>query len=159
MPTPLMRGDPAPDFTMSTDNGGRVGLGDFRGSNLVLYFYPKDNTPGCTSQARDFAARADDFRQAGAHLVGVSPDPAARHDTFKAKYGLPFVLASDEDHVTSCAYGVWIEKRMYGRRFMGIERTTFLIDGEGRIARVWPKVKVAGHVEEVLDAARDLARP
>jgi peroxiredoxin Q/BCP len=142
---------------MSTDGGGEVRLADFRGSSLILYFYPKDDTPGCTTEALDFTARIDHFRQAGARIVGVSPDGAPRHDRFKAKHGLAFTLASDEDHAVALAYGVWAEKSMYGRKFMGIERSTFLIDGEGRIARVWPKVKVAGHAEEVLGAVRDLA--
>lgn len=158
MPRPPQQGDMAPDFTMSTDGGGEVRLADFRGSILILYFYPKDDTPGCTTEALDFTARIDDFRQTGARIVGVSPDGPARHDRFKAKHGLAFTLASDEDHAVALAYGVWTEKGMYGRKFMGIERSTFLIDGEGRIARVWPKVKVAGHAEDVLGAVRDLDR-
>ena len=159
MPRQPQQGDTAPDFTMSTDSDGEVSLTDFRGSGLILYFYPKDDTPGCTTEALDFTARIDDFRRAGARIVGVSPDGAARHDRFKAKHGLAFTLACDEDHAVALAYGVWAEKSMYGRKFMGIERSTFLIDGAGRIARVWPKVKVAGHAEEVLAAVRDLAGP
>jgi thioredoxin-dependent peroxiredoxin len=157
MPRPPQQGDTAPDFTMSTDGGGKVSLADFRGSSLILYFYPKDDTPGCTTEALDFTARIDDFRRAGARIVGVSPDGAARHDRFKAKHSLAFTLACDEDHAVALAYGVWTEKSMYGRKFMGIERSTFLIDGAGRIARAWPKVKVVGHAEEVLAAVRDAA--
>lgn len=156
MPSPLQPGDMAPDFTMSTDGAGDIRLADFRGDSLVLYFYPKDDTPGCTTEALDFTAHIDEFGRCGARILGVSPDSPKRHDKFKAKHGLGFTLASDEDNSTALAYGVWGEKSMYGRKFMGIERSTFLIDGQGRIARVWNKVKVAGHVAEVLDAVRRL---
>jgi peroxiredoxin Q/BCP len=158
MPSPLQQGDMALDFTMSTDGGGDVRLADFRGDSLVLYFYPKDDTPGCTTEALDFTAHIDEFERNGTRILGVSPDSPTRHDKFKAKHGLGFTLASDEDNTTALAYGVWGEKSMYGRKYMGIERSTFLIDGQGRIARVWNKVKVAGHVAEVLDAVQSLSK-
>ena len=153
---PLAAGQPAPDFDLPADGGGRVRLADFKGRPLVLYFYPKDDTPGCTKEARGFAAAAPEFAAAGVAVVGVSKDDVASHDEFKAKYGLPFALASDESGATVEAYGSWVEKSMYGRSYMGIDRSTFLIDGIGTLRRVWRKVKVPGHVEEVLAAAKDL---
>jgi peroxiredoxin Q/BCP len=152
----LTEGDAAPGFTLARDGSGRVSLDDFRGKNLILYFYPKADTSGCTKEAQGFSALKQAFAEAGAAVVGVSADPARALDKFKAKYGLDLTLASDEAHKTLEDYGVWAEKSMYGRAYMGIERTTFLIDGEGRIARVWRKVKVPGHAEEVLAAARAL---
>jgi peroxiredoxin Q/BCP len=149
-------GSAAPPFTLATDGGGQVLLDEFRGKKLVLYFYPKADTSGCTKEAQGFSALKQAFAEAGAAVVGVSADPARALCKFKAKYGLDLMLASDETHKTLEDYGVWAEKSMYGRAYMGIERTTFLIDGEGRIARVWRKVKVPGHVEEVLAAARAL---
>jgi peroxiredoxin len=146
----------APDFDMPSDGGGRVRLGDFKGRKLVLYFYPKDDTSGCTTEAKGFTEAAAAFADAGAAVVGVSRDPVASHDKFKAKYALNFTLGSDEDGVVTEAYGVWVEKSMYGRKYMGIDRSTFLIDAEGRIARAWRKVKVPGHVSEVLAAASGL---
>ena len=145
-------GDPAPDFSMPADSEGSAALRDFRGRKLVLYFYPKDDTPGCTTEAQAFRDALDDFDRAGAAILGVSPDTPARHDRFKAKHSLPFALGSDEDHSVAEAYGVWVEKRMYGRVYMGIERSTFLIDEDGRIAQVWRKVRVKGHAQAVLDA-------
>ncbi len=145
-------GDPAPDFSLPADGGGRVALQEFRGRKLVLYFYPKDDTPGCTTEAQAFRDAFDEFDRSDAVILGVSPDKPARHDRFKAKHGLPFRLGSDEDHSAAEAYGVWVEKRMYGRVHMGIERSTFLIDEEGRIAGIWRKVRVKGHVRAVLDA-------
>jgi peroxiredoxin Q/BCP len=150
-------GQKAPDFDLPTDNG-RVRLGDFRGKPVVLYFYPKDDTSGCTKEAQGFAAAYGEFRALGAEIVGVSKDSVASHQKFKAKYELPFPLASDEAGKVVEAYGVWVEKSMYGRSYMGIDRSTFLIDGAGTIRKAWRQVKVPGHVEEVLGAMRDLAK-
>ncbi len=152
----LREGLKAPAFTMPTDGGGSASLKDYAGRMLVLYFYPKDDTSGCTKQAIAFSGMAEDFAAAGADILGVSADPVAKHEKFKAKHDLTISLASDEDHDVLEKYGVWVEKSMYGKKYMGIERSTFLIDGEGRIARIWRKVKVPGHVEEVLGAARAL---
>ena len=149
-------GSPAPDFNMSSDGDGTVKLSDFAGKAVILYFYPKDDTPGCTKEACGFRDLMPDFTGADAAIVGVSKDSVARHDKFKAKYELPFMLGSDEDGTVCEAYGTWVEKNMYGRKYMGIERATFLIDGEGKIARIWRKVKVKGHVEEVLEAVKAL---
>ena len=154
---PLSEGDPAPDFDLPASGGGRVALSALKGHKIVLYFYPKDDTSGCTLEAQDFNRLLPDFAAADAKVVGLSPDPVKSHDTFCGKYGLRFPLASDESKETLRAYGVWVEKSMYGRKYMGVERTTLLLDREGRIARIWPKVKVPGHAEEVLGAARDLA--
>ena len=145
-------GDPAPDFSLPADDGRTVKLSDLRGKKVVLYFYPKDDTPGCTKEAcgfRDNLARAT---TKGAVVLGVSRDTTASHGTFRTKYDLNFPLLSDENGRVTEAYGVWKEKNLYGRTSMGIVRTTFLIDEKGRIARVWPKVKVDGHVDEVLAA-------
>ena len=149
-------GDKAPGFDLPTD-GGRVRLEDFRGKPVVLYFYPKDDTPGCTKEAQGFAAAYQEFRAAGAEVIGVSKDSVASHEKFKEKYELPFPLASDEGGAVVEAYGVWVEKSMYGRSYMGIDRSTFLIDGAGMIRQAWRQVKVPGHVEEVLAAAKALA--
>jgi len=154
--SPPLEGQPAPDFDLPTDGGGRIRLSDFRGQPLVLYFYPKDDTSGCTKQAIGFTASGDDFKAAGAEIVGVSKDSVASHDKFKAKHGLNFALGSDETGQTVEAYGVWVEKSMYGKKYMGIERATFLIGGDGTLKRVWRKVKVPGHVDEVLSAVREL---
>jgi peroxiredoxin Q/BCP len=150
----LQPGDAAPDFDLPSDGGGHVRLADFKGKTLVLYFYPKDDTSGCTSEARAFTAADDDFKKAGAAVVGVSKDSVKSHDKFKAKYELTFPLGSDAEGKAVEAYGVWVEKSMYGRKYMGIERATYLIDGQGRIAKVWRKVKVTGHAAEVLKAAQ-----
>ena len=155
MTTELKAGDAAPDFDMAAD-GGRVALGDFKGKTLVLYFYPKDDTSGCTNEAKAFTEAGADFAAAGTTIVGVSKDSVANHARFKAKYDLNFTLGSDPDGAVVEAYGVWVEKAMYGRKYMGIERSTFLIDGRGIVRRVWRKVKVPGHAAEVLAA---LARP
>jgi thioredoxin-dependent peroxiredoxin len=152
----LEAGQPAPDFTLPRDGGGSVSLADLKGKAVVLYFYPKDDTSGCTLEAKNFNAMKAEFARAGAEIVGVSPDSVASHDKFKAKYGLDFALLADEGKDMLGAYGVWVEKSMYGRKYMGVERTTILIDREGRIARVWPKVKVPGHAEEVLAAVQGL---
>lgn len=152
----LTPGAPAPVFTLPRDGGETVSLADFAGKKLVLFFYPKANTPGCTREAIAFSGLAADFAKAGTAVLGVSADPTRAQDSFKAKHGLALPLASDEKHHMLEAYGVWGEKSMYGRTFMGIARTTFLIDRAGRIARVWPKVKVDGHADEVLAAAKAL---
>lgn len=150
----LKEGDAAPRFELPADDGKRLDLKAFRGRAVVLYFYPRDDTPGCTLEAREFAALGKDFARAGAVVVGVSPDSPACHARFKAKHGLDLHLASDEEKSVVTAYGVWVEKSMYGRKFMGVERTTFLISPEGRIARIWNKVKPKGHAAEVLAAIR-----
>ncbi|MBD3846579.1 peroxiredoxin [Bosea sp. SSUT16] len=152
----LQEGDAAPDFRLPRDGGGEVTLAGFRGRKLVLYAYPKDDTTGCTREAIDFNRLRPDFAACGTEIVGVSPDPATRHDRFKQKYELDLTLLADEGQALANAYGIWVEKSMYGRKFMGIERATFLIDADGRIARIWRKVKVAGHAEAVLAAARAL---
>lgn len=152
----MQQGTPAPDFTAARDGGGTLTLSALRPKKVVLYFYPKDDTSGCTREALDFTAHAAAFEAAGAVVVGVSKDSAAKHDKFIAKHDLAVALVSDEESDICERYGVWAEKSMYGKKYMGIERATFLIDGEGRIARVWRKVKVPGHVEEVLDALRAL---
>ncbi len=147
-------GDAAPDFALPKNGGGSISLKDLRGKKVVLYFYPKDDTSGCTVEAKDFNERLAAFTAAGAVVIGLSPDSVASHDKFCKKYGLSFDLASDESKETLEAYGVWAEKSMYGRKYMGVERTTFLIGGDGKVLKVWPKVKVPGHAEEVLAAAR-----
>jgi thioredoxin-dependent peroxiredoxin len=152
----LVPGAKAPDFTLPCDGGGRVSLADFEGRKLVLYFYPRADTPGCTREAQAFSALRNDFAAAGTAILGVSADPVDAQDAFKAKHGLTIALASDETHRMLEAYGVWGEKSMYGRTFMGVSRATFLIDANGRIARSWPKVKVEGHAEDVLQAAKSL---
>jgi peroxiredoxin Q/BCP len=152
----LVEGAPAPNMNLPRDGGGNVSLAELAGKKVVLYFYPKDDTSGCTTEALDFTALADDFAAAGAVVVGVSPDPVKAHDKFVAKHNLGVILASDEDKTVLEAYGVWKEKSMYGRQYMGVERSTFLINGNGEIARIWRKVKVKGHAQEVLEAARSL---
>lgn len=149
-------GSPAPDFTMPTDGGGSVTLSALKGRPVILYFYPKDDTSGCTKEACGFRDQFPDFGGIDAVVIGVSKDSVASHDKFKAKYELPFTLASDKDTGVAEAYGVWVEKSMYGRKYMGLDRATFLIDREGVVREVWRKVKVPGHVEAVLKAARAL---
>ncbi len=149
-------GDKAPEFNMPTDSDGTVSLSDLKGKNVILYFYPKDDTPGCTKQACGFRDLLPDFSGANAEIIGVSKDTAKKHDKFKAKYELPFTLGADDAGTVCEDYGVWKEKNMYGRKYMGIERTTFLIDSTGMIRNVWRKVKVPGHVEEVLAAVKAL---
>jgi len=148
-------GDLAPDFDMPGDDGPIL-LSALKGKSVVLYFYPKDDTSGCTSEAKAFTEAADDFTAAGAVVIGVSKDSVASHAKFRAKYGLKVHLGSDADGDVIERYGAWVEKNMYGRKYMGIERATFLIDGAGVVRRIWRKVKVAGHVTEVLAAARTL---
>jgi thioredoxin-dependent peroxiredoxin len=152
--THLTTGAAAPAFTLPRDGGGTVRLADFAGRKLVLYFYPKADTSGCTLEAQDFTRLAPAFAAANTAVLGVSGDPVKAQDKFKAKYGLTIPLASDETHAMLTAYGVWGEKSMYGRTFMGVVRTTILIGPDGRIARVWSKVRVPGHAEEVLAAAK-----
>jgi peroxiredoxin Q/BCP len=149
----IAAGSPAPDFTLPTEGGGEVTLSALKGQNVILYFYPKDDTSGCTAQACGFRDAMPDFAGAHATVIGVSKDSVASHDKFKKKHNLSFTLASDEHGHVCEDYGVWAEKSMYGRKYMGIERTTFLIDKDGVISRVWNKVKVPGHVAEVLKAA------
>jgi peroxiredoxin Q/BCP len=146
----LKPGDPAPLFDLPTAGGGRVSLAGLKGKRVVLYFYPKDDTPGCTQEALSFTENAKAFAAAKTVVIGVSRDSVAKHDKFATKHGLTVILASDEDGSTCEAYGVWGEKTLYGRKFMGIERSTFLIDAKGRLAHVWRKVRVPGHVEDVL---------
>lgn len=147
-------GDPAPDFELPDASGAPVRLSNLRGKKVVLYFYPKDMTPGCTQEACDFRDRHAAIEAAGAVVLGISPDSSKSHGKFTAKYELPFTLLADEGSAVVTAYGVWKEKSMYGRTYMGVERSTFLIDEAGNVARVWPKVKVAGHGDEVLAALK-----
>jgi peroxiredoxin Q/BCP len=150
------KGKPAPDFTLPTDGGGKVKLSEFKGRKVVLYFYPKDDTSGCTLEAVTFTSLAPEFKAAGAVVIGVSPDSVKSHDKFKQKHELGVILVSDEERKAIEAYGAWGEKSMYGRKYMGVLRTTFLIGGDGKVAEVWHNVKVKGHAEEVLSAARAL---
>jgi peroxiredoxin Q/BCP len=147
-------GDKAPDFSMPTDGGGAVSLSGLKGKKVVLYFYPKDDTPGCTKEACTFRDALPDFTGVDAVVIGVSRDPVTKHDKFKAKYELNFPIASDEDGKASDAYGTWVEKSMYGKKYMGMERATFVIDGQGVVRNVWRKVKVDGHADEVLKAVQ-----
>jgi len=153
----LAVGDAAPDFDLAADGGGRVRLSDLTGKTVVLYLYPKDDTPGCTKEAQGFSAAAAEFAKAGAVVVGLSKDSVASHDKFKKKYDLNLHLASDPEGALIEALGSWVEKSMYGKVYFGIDRSTFLIDKAGRIARIWHKVKVPGHIEEVLAAAQAIA--
>ena len=146
----IEQGRPAPDFELKSDAGETVRLSDFRGRPVVLYFYPKDDTPGCTTEACEFRDAYDVFRERGAEVLGVSPDDVASHEKFKTKYGLPFTLLADPDHEVAEKYGVWIEKSMYGRNYMGIDRTTFVIGPDGILQHIFRKVKPDGHAAEVL---------
>lgn len=148
---------PAPDIRLPTDGDKTFSLKELNGQNVVIYFYPKDDTSGCTKQAIGFSALIEQFAKLNTLVVGISADTVAKHDKFKAKHDLKVILASDEDHTALEDYGVWVEKSMYGRKFMGIERSTFLIGADGKIAKIWRKVRVPGHVEEVLAAVEDLA--
>lgn len=151
-------GDLAPDFTLPTDEGGALTLSDLRGGPVVLYFYPKDDTSGCTAEAKDFTCLLAEFGRAGAMVIGVSPDSVASHRKFKAKFDLGVRLVADQEKAAVHAYEVWVEKSLYGRKYMGVDRSTFLIDAAGKIARSWRKVRVPGHAEEVLEAVRALPR-
>ncbi|HEX5754457.1 MAG TPA: thioredoxin-dependent thiol peroxidase [Archangium sp.] len=153
MPTP-QTGQPAPDFQLQDQNGNDVKLSRLRGKNVVLYFYPKDDTPGCTREACDFRDEHSALEAAGAVVLGVSPDDTKSHQKFATKFSLPFPLLADTERKVCDAYGVWGEKSLYGRKFMGVTRATYLIDTEGKVARVWPKVKVDGHVKEILQSLK-----
>jgi peroxiredoxin Q/BCP len=152
----LKPGDRAPAFNLPTDGGGSVSLASLKGNAIVLYFYPKDDTSGCTLEARDFSKAAKSFKAADAVVIGVSKDNVTSHDKFKAKHNLALTLASDEETKVAKTYGVWVKKSMYGRQYMGIERATFLIDARGVIRKIWRKVKVPGHVADVLSAVKAL---
>ncbi len=152
----LAEGDPAPDFELPTGGGGRTHLADLKGKPAVIYFYPKDDTSGCTAEAIAFNRLRYEFADAETVVIGISPDSAASHDKFKAKHDLQIALAADPERSAIAPYGVWKEKSMYGRKYFGVERSTFLVDRDGRIAKVWRKVKVPGHAEEVLEAAKAL---
>ena len=149
-------GKKAPDFSAPTDGGGKIKLSELRGKPVVLYFYPKDDTSGCTKEACGFRDNLAAFNRAKAHVIGISRDSVASHDKFKKKYDLNFALGSDETGKVTEDYGVWVEKSMYGKKYMGIERATYLIDGKGIIRGIWRKVKVDGHVEEVAKAIKQL---
>jgi peroxiredoxin Q/BCP len=152
----LDAGAKAPDFELPADDGTRVKLSKLKGRPVVLYFYPKDDTSGCTREAKDFTALAADFEKAGAAVYGISPDSVASHDKFRCKHDLAVRLLADEEKSVATAYGVWVEKSMYGKKYMGVERSTFLIDGKGKLAAVWRKVSVPGHAEDVLAAVKAL---
>jgi thioredoxin-dependent peroxiredoxin len=155
-PSKLALGQPAPDFTLPRDGGASLSLAALKGKAIALYFYPKDDTSGCTKEAMEFNALRADFAAANTLLLGVSPDSVKSHDKFRDKYTLEFPLLSDEEKSMLDAYGVWVQKSMYGKTYMGVERTTILIDAAGKIARIWNKVKVDGHARDVLEAARSL---
>ena len=144
----------APDFNLPTDGGGTISLADLKGHKAVIYFYPKDDTPGCTKEAIAFTQHKKAFDALGVKIIGVSKDTVAKHDKFKAKHDLNLILASDEDGKMVESYGVWVEKNMYGKKYMGIQRATLLIDGDAKVIATWPKVRVKGHVKEVLEAAK-----
>lgn len=148
----VVEGQPAPDFTLASDSGEAVTLSALRGSDIILYFYPRDDTPGCTAQACGIRDAWGEFEQRGAVVLGVSPDSTTSHEEFKEKYGLPFTLLADEDHATAEAYGVWVEKNMAGKTYMGVERSTFVIDADGNVAKVMLRVKPDTHADEVLAA-------
>ncbi len=152
----LSEGHKAPDFKLPDDSGKTLQLAKLKGRPVVVYFYPKDDTSGCTAEAKDFSCLAGDFAAAGADVIGISPDSPASHAKFKAKHDLGLRLAADEDKAVAQSYGVWVEKSMYGRKYMGVERSTFLVDKSGKLARIWRKVKVPGHAEEVLEAVKAL---
>jgi peroxiredoxin Q/BCP len=156
MPDELEPGQPAPEVRLPRDGGGEVALSDFAGKKVVLYFYPKNDTSGCTTEAIGFTERAADFAAAGAVVIGVSKDSVKSHDKFRDKHGLGVILLSDEGSDVTERYGAWGEKSMYGKKYIGIDRSTFLIGPDGRLARIWRKVKVPGHVEDVLAAAKAL---
>ncbi|MCU0960357.1 MAG: thioredoxin-dependent thiol peroxidase [Pirellulaceae bacterium] len=149
-------GKAAPAFTLTADDGTKVRLADLKGKPVVLYFYPRDDTPGCTTEACAFRDRKAEIAKLGAHVLGVSPDTVESHVKFRDKFQLNFPLLADPDHVVAEKYGAWREKNMYGKTTLGIQRSTFLIDAQGKIARVWPKVKVEGHDQEVIDALQEL---
>jgi thioredoxin-dependent peroxiredoxin len=155
-PQTLEPGAKAPDFKLPTDAAASIQLSKLKGHPIVVYFYPKDDTSGCTAEAKGFSCLVDDFKAAGATVIGISPDNAASKAKFRKKYELTVELAADEDKAAAIAYGVWVEKSMYGKKYMGVERSTFLIDKVGKIAQVWRKVKVPGHAEAVLKAVQTM---
>lgn len=150
------KGKKAPAFTLADGAGKKVELADLKGKPVVVYFYPKDDTPGCTVEANEFQAHLKDFEKAGAVILGISPDSCASHKKFADKFGLAFTLLADEDHKVAEKYGVWVQKSMYGKKYWGVQRATFLIDPAGKVANVWPKVKPKGHAAEVLEAVKAL---
>ncbi len=150
----IEEGMKAPAFTLPATHGSQASLSDYEGSHLVIYFYPKDDTPGCTNEAKDFSELGEDFSSAGAQILGISRDPVKKHEAFRKKHALTIDLASDEDGSVCEAYGVWVEKNMYGRKYMGIQRATFLIGPDGTVLKTWPKVRVKGHAAAVLDALK-----
>ena len=152
----ISEGQTAPDFTLPCDGGETLTLSSLKGKTVVLYFYPKDDTSGCTKQAIAFSETITEFTKLGTEVVGVSPDSVKKHDKFKEKHDLKVRLVSDEDKTLVETYGVWVEKQMYGKKYMGVERSTFLIDAEGKIAKIWRKVKVPGHAEDVLNTIKTL---
>ncbi|UES58028.1 thioredoxin-dependent thiol peroxidase [Roseibium aggregatum] len=152
----LAVGDVAPDFELEGDGGNKVSLSALKGKPVVVYFYPKDDTPGCTKEAIAFTEQSDAFAKLGVTIIGLSPDTAAKHDKFIAKHNLAIRLGADTQKEVAEAYGVWVEKSMYGKKYMGVERTTFLVGADGKIAEIWRKVKVPGHADAVLEAARAL---
>ncbi len=152
----LAIGDAAPGFDLESDGGGRISLDALKGKPVVVYFYPKDNTPGCTTEAIAFSGLIEEFERLGITVVGLSPDTAKKHDSFIAKHNLSIRLAADTGKEAAQAYGVWVEKSLYGKKYMGVERSTFLVDSTGKIAQIWRNVKVPGHAEAVLEAARAL---
>lgn len=154
----LKDGEKAPDFKLPDETGATVQLTKLRGRPVVVYFYPKDDTSGCTQEAKDFSCLAGEFANAGAEIIGISPDSAASHQKFRLKHGLSLHLLADEQKEAAEAYGVWAEKSMYGKKYMGVERSTFLIDKSGKLVNSWRKVKVPGHAEEVLATVRSLPR-
>lgn len=151
-----IEGKKAPAFTLADGAGKKVELADLKGKPVVVYFYPKDDTPGCTVEANEFQAHLKDFEKAGAVILGISPDSCASHKKFADKFGLAFTLLADEDHKVAEKYGVWVQKSMYGKKYWGVQRATFLIDPAGKVANVWPKVKPKGHAAEVLEAVKAL---
>lgn len=153
---PLNEGDQLPDIRLTGPDGGAISLRDYAGRALVVYFYPKDDTPGCTREAQNFSALYPEFQAAGAEVLGVSKDPPAKHAKFTTKHALTVPLASDLDDSATAAFGTWVEKQLYGKTYMGIDRATFLFDADGKLARVWRKVRVPGHAEAVLEAVRAL---
>ena len=152
----LADGAKAPDFDLPSDQGGSIKLSKLKGKPVVVYFYPKDDTPGCTTEAKDFSCLVDDFKKAGAEIVGISPESTTSKAKFRKKHSLTVHLAADEEKSAANAYGVWVEKSMYGKTYMGVERATFLIDKAGKVAKSWRKVKVPGHADEVLAAVKAL---
>lgn len=154
----LVEGKKAPDFTLPGDGGDKLKLSALKGGPVIVYFYPKDDTPGCTKEAIAFTEMLPEFKKLGATIIGISPDGVAKHDKFIAKHNLGIRLAADEEKKVAEKYGVWVEKSMYGKKYMGVERSTFLVDAGGKLAKIWKKVKVPGHAEAVLEAVAELPK-